>query len=290
MFASQDEHSMPDKPIRFRVFISSPGDVDSERNLVLTAIQSINNHEGRRSNFGLEAFDWRTNVVRQIGPKPQEVVDAQTPDYDIYIGIMASKIGSGGTIKEYRSAVQRWSETGRPHVSFFFRMDLPTFKTGAERRSQAEVADFRKELESKNGGQGLVGAYKGLRGSDDAFYDKIRLHLMGVVHQLVAPGAPPSDTRDMRAYLRWVGSTNHSIDIRGIGSGARQTNSFPIDQLYITLSGFSGGDPSESGAASDLASTRSRAVSGWHLLVSYWLFAMIVGTSGSRSCRAPSGR
>ena len=249
---------MPDKPICFRVFISSPGDVDSERNLVLTAIQSINNHEGRRSNFGLEAFDWRTNVVRQIGPKPQEVVDAQTPDYDIYIGIMASKIGSGGTIQEYRNAVQRWRETGRPHVSFFFRKDVELPQELSPVRQYGKVIRFRKELESKNGGQGLVGVYKGLRGSDDAFYDTIRLHLMGVVHQLVAPGAPPSDTRDMRAYLRWVGSTNHSIDIRGIGSGARQTNSFPIDQLYITLSGFSGGDPSESRAASNLASTRSR--------------------------------
>jgi len=69
-----------------RVFVSSPGDVQEERSAleeVVNSVNSINRTDGRAAGFRLELFRWEDNVTPQIGPNPQQVVDAQTPVYDI---------------------------------------------------------------------------------------------------------------------------------------------------------------------------------------------------------------
>ncbi len=58
--------------------------------------------------FRLELFRWEDDVTPQIGPQPQQVVDAQTPVYDIYLGIMSTRFGGGGTNKEFRDALNQW--------------------------------------------------------------------------------------------------------------------------------------------------------------------------------------
>jgi hypothetical protein len=120
-----------------RVFVSSPGDVSKERETLDEVITSINDVIGKRRGVRLEAWKWEDQVVPQIGPSPQAVVDAQLPTYDIYLGIMASRFGTpterygSGTEKEFRDALARWGEEGAPWILFYFHDNPPPSKKPA---------------------------------------------------------------------------------------------------------------------------------------------------------------
>ena len=77
-----------------RVFVSSPGDVAKERRALDEAIDFVNDGVGQERGIRLEAWKWEDQVVPQIGPNPQAVVDAQLPAYDIYLGIMSGRFGT----------------------------------------------------------------------------------------------------------------------------------------------------------------------------------------------------
>jgi hypothetical protein len=64
-----------------RIFASSPGDVAQERKTLDDVIGAINEVQGRQSGVRLEAWKWEDQVVPQIGPSPQTVVDTQLPPF-----------------------------------------------------------------------------------------------------------------------------------------------------------------------------------------------------------------
>jgi hypothetical protein len=84
-----------DKVRMIRVFVSSPGDVAQERAVIDELVASINRTDGQVAGFRLELFRWEDDVTPQIGPNPQQVVDLQTPVYDIYVGIMSARFVVG---------------------------------------------------------------------------------------------------------------------------------------------------------------------------------------------------
>ena len=84
---------MPETVRIIRVFVSSPGDVQAERDVLDEVVASINRGDGQAHGVRLELFKWEENVTPQIGPKPQQVVDHQTPEIlGEYIG--AALIGT----------------------------------------------------------------------------------------------------------------------------------------------------------------------------------------------------
>jgi hypothetical protein len=110
-----------------RVFVSSPSDVAAERGVLDEVVQRINRTDGRERNVRLEVWKWETGVVTQIGPKPQDVIDAQMPvHYDIYLGIMKHRFGTptgrygSGTEKEFQDALKCWGEIKAPWILFYF--------------------------------------------------------------------------------------------------------------------------------------------------------------------------
>ena len=162
-----------------RVFVSSPGDVDEERRILTRVVEFINDNDGEERGFQLKLFRWEQDVASQIGPAPQDVVDLQTPQYDIYLGIMSTRFGSGGTGKEFHDALERWRDTGEPWISFYFNAE-PKLTGDPEQATQfAEVCKFRSELEK----MGIVATYKGIRGDDEAFYETALQQLTRVVRE-----------------------------------------------------------------------------------------------------------
>ena len=84
---------MADAVRLIRVFVSSPSDVAEERAVLEEVVDRINRTQGQEHGVRLEIWKWE-DAVPQIGPKAQDVIDAQTPNYDIYLGIMANRFGS----------------------------------------------------------------------------------------------------------------------------------------------------------------------------------------------------
>src|SRR5262245_8322536 len=108
-----------------RIFVSSPGDCAHERALLDEAVERINQSDMERSGIILRTFKWEDDVVPRIGPPPQAVVDDQTPLCDIYVGIMSARFGGegtreSGTEQEFRQALSRFGDSGKPWILFYF--------------------------------------------------------------------------------------------------------------------------------------------------------------------------
>ncbi|MGO8747174.1 MAG: hypothetical protein ACLQNE_14400 [Thermoguttaceae bacterium] len=54
----------------------------------------INRADGDRLGIVLGTFRWEKDVVPQIGPGPQHVIDEQTPACDIYVGVLSGRFGT----------------------------------------------------------------------------------------------------------------------------------------------------------------------------------------------------
>jgi formylglycine-generating enzyme required for sulfatase activity len=249
-----------------RVFVSSPGDVQAERDALRELVDSINRTDGRDRGFRLELFRWEDDVTPQIGPNPQQVVDAQTPPYDIYLGILKHRFGTptgrhgSGTEKEFRDALKHWKQSGWPWILFYFCHD-PIDPANFDPEQYAKVDKFRKELGEKK--KGLYAIYKGARGSGDSLYEKAGEHLRKIVAQLLAaqatPEPPPTEpaaTRETAGkikilkpivpseYTQWLLGRCGEVDLMGLelkhGLGVR------LNHVYTPLATSARSDPESS--------------------------------------------
>ena len=172
----------------FRIFVSSPGDVVEERALMDEIVDSINRIDGQLLGVRLELFRWEDDVVPQIGPKPQQVVDNQTPGYDVYVGIMSTRFGTptgrygSGTEKEFKGALRQWKAAGAPWIMFYFDDSPKDLRDSRKIEQYLKVTQFREKLQT----QGIVAGYTGVRGSKDSFYEKVAQHLRKTVQRLAA--------------------------------------------------------------------------------------------------------
>lgn len=222
-----------------RVFVSSPGDVRAERDLLDKAVDEINRGDGPRLGVVLQTFRWEKDVVPSIGPPPQDVVDGQTPTCDIYLGIMSARFGTptsdygSGTEQEFQHALKRWGKCGQPWLLFYFHNNPPTPRTAEEALQFVEVLKFRESLQKA----GIIGLYESPDKGENSFLFQVTGHLRKIVHTLVPmpPGPPGQKPSDPTAYLSDLLTKTSFIDIRGLQVGKGQAHRFPIEDLYISL-------------------------------------------------------
>ena len=173
-----------------RVFVSSPGDVVTEREILDEVVERVNSTDGDVHSLRLELFRWEDNIVPQVtdGPGgPQDVVFSQMPEYDIYLGIMAARFGTptggfgSGTEAEFRAALQKTQHANGqgPWIMFFFKENVPAPRLD-ELEQYQKVLEFKEELKR----WGIIGTYTALRGSDDGFFDKVEHYLRLLVQRL----------------------------------------------------------------------------------------------------------
>jgi formylglycine-generating enzyme required for sulfatase activity len=226
-----------------RVFVSSPGDVPAERAVLDSVVKGINTTDGQHRGFRLEVFRWETNTTPKIGPKPQPVVDAQTPPYDIYLGIMSVRFGTptdtagSGTEEEFNAALAKWQTLGEPWIMFYFN-DAANLKEVRKQLAQyTKVCEFRERLEK----QGLVAGYEGVEGDDSTFRTKVDLHLRRVVHEIFPkpksqlPPLPETSTPPtaVEHYLQRLAIDTEHLTLLGMGRSLQVE--LPIDEAYIPL-------------------------------------------------------
>ena len=94
------------------VFVASASDVWEERDRLEKAISSINVMM-KATGIQYELIRWERDVSPSLGEDAQDVINTQTPDYDIFIGILWHRIGSptkryeSGVVEEYELAKER---------------------------------------------------------------------------------------------------------------------------------------------------------------------------------------
>ena len=145
---------MPDKLTRFRVFISSPSNLDEERAVISKNLEQLSSELSEDRLIEFKVFDWKNDVVPGIASEPQAVVSSQL-DYDIYVGILGVVFGTptasagSGTEEEFTQAYNRFKELpSSVRVLFYFKQSSDrVFDISLEQLSK--VLAFRNSLGKK---------------------------------------------------------------------------------------------------------------------------------------------
>ena len=98
---------------------------------------------GKLRHVDLEAIRWETHAWPDVGA-PQEVINRQIGEYDVFVGLMWKRFGTptkraeSGTAEEFDRAYQLNQSVGRPKIMFYFRV-TPFYSTNV-----SELAQFQK--------------------------------------------------------------------------------------------------------------------------------------------------
>ncbi len=144
---------MPNDLTLLNVFVSSPGDLSEERRRLHEIVDRINRTDGKARRIRLELWLWEDDVLPAIGAAPQEVINRQLPEYDIYLGMLAGRFGTptskygSGTEEEFHDALQRLKEKRLKWILFYFRQGISP--SGLDDLDQYKrVLEFKQQLSS----------------------------------------------------------------------------------------------------------------------------------------------
>lgn len=174
---------MPITVKKIRIFVASPGDVETERDILDSVIKELNNTIAPDKGIVLELVQWETHCHPSMG-RVQGIINKQIGKYDIFVGIMWKRFGSptgvadSGTEEEFRLAYKAWIENDSPQIMFYFCHAPFMALNQMELEQLSKVLTFRKELQQK----GLTWNY----GDSDSFADVIRPHLVQILINISA--------------------------------------------------------------------------------------------------------
>ena len=141
-------------PHLFRIFLASPGDVQTERETLPRVVEEINVTVGPMCDSRIEEVRWETHTAPGAG-RPQQVINDQIGSYDVFLGIMWRRFGTpsgvagSGTEEEFRIAYERWQNNSNLVLMFYF-CEAPFYpKTLDELDQMRRVLLFRQDLEGK---------------------------------------------------------------------------------------------------------------------------------------------
>jgi hypothetical protein len=137
----------------YKVLLSSPNDVQKERKLVEDCVAEVNSILNR-FHLGIKLWKWEKDSFSSIGESGQEVINTQLgKDYDIYLGVMWSKLGSPinnsftGTENEFNTALEIFHERGKQFdIKFYFScIEIP--KNMYSDNEIEKVIEFKRKVQ-----------------------------------------------------------------------------------------------------------------------------------------------
>jgi hypothetical protein len=143
---------MPSVIKRVRILLSSPGNLEVDRQVIREVVDTINRDTGRRSGFFAEVVGWDTHTRPAAGDYAQGVVNDQFPkDIDIFVGIMGSYFGrptkdyQSGTEEEFYVAHSSWTKNQTPEIMFYFSNQASSL-SGIDPAQWKLVTDFKQKI------------------------------------------------------------------------------------------------------------------------------------------------
>lgn len=169
-----------------KAFISSPGDVAEERNLVEDVIRELNQTWSNTLGVRIEPLRWETHAYPDIDAEPQAVINRQLgDDYDVFIGIMWGRFGTStksfesGSEEEFNKAHKIYQSKARRLWIMVY------FKDAGISPSQVDT-DQLKSINHFRNGLGNEGVLYWKFKSKDEFEQLTRLHLSRVVQEWIS--------------------------------------------------------------------------------------------------------
>lgn len=212
---------MPVDPIA--VFLSSPGDVQAERERAKRACLELQNEPHVRQHFRLDTYAFEDRVPPLIGEQPQHTVDRymlRPDDADVLVCVLWSRLGSpftdssgthwdSGTAYEFETALQRYRRTGRRPVVLLYRCARPP-EPASQEAQFGSVSKFLARFQQE--GSGLQGIFHHRSfESTDEFVELLKQDLREVLKGLSSIATPtsqpaPRDILAERVSRMWIES------------------------------------------------------------------------------------
>lgn len=152
------EHGMSKPVARLKLFLSSPSELEAERILISEIIEGVNRVIEDLCGVTIRLIDWRRDVIPGVGSDAQQVIHAQTADYDIYVGILGTRFGTptpragSGTEDEFNVAYVRFrNDPTSVRLLFYFRTGLTGSMLNLDADQLQRVQAFRKRVGNENG-------------------------------------------------------------------------------------------------------------------------------------------
>lgn len=146
---------MPKQITTLSIFLASPSDVNDERVKVKKVIDELNITALKPLNMQFELINWENSTYPSFGSYPQEVINNQIDDYDIFMGILWARFGTptlktmSGTLEEFERAYARIHKNDL-EICIYFKTD-PVDPYKIDISQFQKVKDFKDSL-SKLGG------------------------------------------------------------------------------------------------------------------------------------------
>jgi hypothetical protein len=189
---------MPQAKI-IRIFLASPGDVQTERSYARTVVEELNRTTGREKGVRFDVIGWDTDSFPSFGSDGQAIVNNQIADmssYDLFVGIMWNRFGQptpragSGTEEELDLAVSSFNEHGKPNIMFYFNQAPANLSSRAEVEQKMKVIEFKDKIRSSGG---LTWDYNGA----EAFREFFRNHLTNwLVRQTIDTPEQPAAVKN----------------------------------------------------------------------------------------------
>ncbi len=173
------------QPRILRIVVASPGDVQSERDVMPSVIEELNRGVAADRGLRLELSRWETDTHPGFHPDgPQGLLDPilNIADCDLLLGIFWKRFGTPtpdgktGTEHEFGLAHEAWKEKQSPQIFVYFNQKPYTPNSKSEADQWGQVLEFRSKFLK----EGLWWPYKG----KVQFEKLVRNHLMNHIRSL----------------------------------------------------------------------------------------------------------
>ena len=241
---------------QIRIFISSPSDVQEERDALEEVIEDLERSIGKPNGIILTSIRWEKDGRPQMG-NIQENLFEQLGDYEIYVGIFWNRFGiptgkyGSGTEAEFEDAYAKWEQDhSRPVMLYFCEkevginpFELEEDEAMEQIRQAKRVEAFRKKVE----GLGLFFTYKDLNHFKKLTHNHladeinawIKRHkpaesITQVVPDIASsPQVVPKISRD--TYLKTIRRSLLRIPLSFIDEDDNYHESVSLDKVFIDL-------------------------------------------------------
>ncbi len=168
-----------------KIFVSSPNELASERQLCRKVIGEMNEMIGDYFKITFSTYTWEDSA-KTIGMGNQQSRTSDPAEYDIYIGMLWTRFGTptamtdkngreydSGTYQEFMQAYESYKTTGKPKI-LFLQKKLPT-----DGPIDPKVSEFLDEFSSGRAHEGIYGQF----GCDDRLSTLLREWLFNYVSE-----------------------------------------------------------------------------------------------------------
>ncbi|SDL45646.1 DUF4062 domain-containing protein [Chryseobacterium taihuense] len=148
---------MAKKLTQFSILLSSPSDLESERNEIPQVISELNQTYGNSNNIHFELIKWETHSAPGISKEyTQQIINQDIGnDYDIFIGIIWKKFGTktakanSGTEEEFLNALKRYENGENIQILFYFKSEAIPFNE-IDPEQISKINNFKEGLKQNN--------------------------------------------------------------------------------------------------------------------------------------------